>query len=333
MPILLILIFAVSLIFSFIVILVAIRPREAEKKLQSRLDTIQKVNLTLDNPTLASPAPGNVGFDLAAPAPKQKSLESQIGERLKRFQFTSGLETLIRHADAKTTVGSVVLTSVVLAVAAGTAAHLFAGPLPLTVIATIVGGAARYLSLRFQRASRLKKFNTALPDAIDLMSRALRAGHSMASSIEVVAEQSPQPLGAEFAVCFHQQKFGIPYRDALLQMGERVPSQDLHFLITAVLVQKETGGDLTDILDRTTHVIRERIRIAGEIRTYTAQGRLTGWILSLLPVILLALINIVTPGYSHILFYDPLGQKLLYAGGILILIGGFAIGRIVDIKV
>ena len=148
-----------------------------------------------------------------------------------------------------------------------------------------------------------------LADAIELIARALRAGHSMGSAIEIVAEQSAEPLGSEFAIVFQQQKFGIPFRDALLQLGDRVPSKDLHFLITAILVQKETGGDLTEMLDRTTRVIRERIRIEGEIRTYTAQGRLTGWILSCLPIVMLVLINLITPGYSHILFHDPTGAE------------------------
>lgn len=155
----------------------------------------------------------------------------------------------------------------------------------------------------------------------------------MSSSIEIIAEQSVEPLASEFAGVYQQQKFGIPFRDALLEMGTHVPSKDLHFLITAILVQKETGGDLTEILDRTTHVIRERVRIEGEVRTYTAQGRLTGWILGLLPVIMLVLINIITPGYSHLLFHDPVGQKMLYAGGILIIVGGLIIRKIVDIQV
>jgi tight adherence protein B len=116
-------------------------------------------------------------------------------------------------------------------------------------------------------------------------------------------------------------------------MGVRIPSRDLQFLITAILVQKETGGDLTEILDRAAHVIRDRIRIEGEVRTHTAQGRLTGWILGLLPVILLALLNIVSPGYSSVLFHDPTGQKMLYAGGALIVLGGLVIRKIVDVQV
>jgi tight adherence protein B len=126
---------------------------------------------------------------------------------------------------------------------------------------------------------------------------------------------------------------GLLFREALLQMGERVPSRDLQFLVTAILVQKETGGDLTEILDRASHVIRERVRIEGEVRTHSAQGRLTGWILGLLPVIMLGLVNIVSPGYSSVLFHDPTGQKMLYVGGALILVGGLVIRKVVDIQV
>jgi tight adherence protein B len=116
-------------------------------------------------------------------------------------------------------------------------------------------------------------------------------------------------------------------------MGARVPSKDLQFFITAILVQKETGGDLTEILSRTSHVIRDRMRIEGEVKTRTAQGRLTRWILGLLPVVMLVLINIISPGYSHVLFHDPVGQNLMYAGATLIAIGAFIIRRIVDIQV
>jgi len=116
-------------------------------------------------------------------------------------------------------------------------------------------------------------------------------------------------------------------------MGVRIPSTDLQFLITAILVQKDTGGDLTEILDRSSHVIRERIQLEGEVRTLTAQGRLTGWILTLLPIVMLALLSIVTPGYSDLLFHDPVGQELLLVGAFLIVIGGLIIRRVVDVQV
>lgn len=260
-------------------------------------------------------------------------LSRKLGAYLERFDFSEDLQLLILYAGSRSTVGSVVFGSLMAAGAAGFAAHAFIGAIPVDLIAVILGGSARYIALNIQKNRRLKKFDHALPDSIELMARALRAGHSMASAIEVVAEQSPEPLGSEFAVVFQQQKFGIPFRDAILQLGQRVPSKDLHFLITAILVQKETGGDLTDILDRTTYVIRDRVRIQGEIKTYTAQGRLTGWILAALPVVLLGIINLLTPGYSTLLFHDSTGQMLLYIGAGMLAIGTFIIRKIVSIEV
>jgi tight adherence protein B len=257
----------------------------------------------------------------------------RIGEWVQSYHFGESLEALIVHSGVDVSVGKVLVIGAGLAFTTAFIVHWFLDPLWVMVPVAALGASLPYAYLAFKRSRRLGKFNSALPDAIDLMSRALRAGHSVGSSIEVIAQQSPQPLAGEFEICFQQQKFGVPFRDALLDMGERVHSDDLQFLITAVLVQKETGGDLTDILDRTTAVIRDRIRIQGEVRTRTAQGRLTGWILSGLPIVMLVIINIIRPGYSHVLFYDPIGQKLMMAGAAFILIGAFIISRIVDIKV
>jgi tight adherence protein B len=230
-------------------------------------------------------------------------------------------------------VGGPVLASAGAALSCGLLSFLCLQSLLLGVVAALAGSAIPYGLLRLKCGRRLKAFNTALPEAIDLMARSLLAGHSMGSSIELIAEQSPEPLASEFVQVFQQQRLGLHFRDALLQMGTRVPSRDLQFLITAILVQKETGGDLTEILDRASHVIRERVRIEGEVRTHTAQGRLTGWILALLPVVMLALINLLSPGYSGILFHDPVGQKLLYAGGTFIILGGLIIRKIVNVQV
>lgn len=163
-----------------------------------------------------------------------------------------------------------------------------------------------------------------------MMARALRAGHSMAAAIEMVSKDSVEPAASEFGEVFKQQNFGLPLREALTQMLDRVPSQDLRVLVTAILVQRETGGNLVEILDRTVFIIRERLRIHGEIRTQTAQGRMTGWILSALPLLMMLLINVLNPGYSHVLLSEPIGHKMIYAAVILIAIGTFIINRIVN---
>ena len=252
---------------------------------------------------------------------------------LNRFKFSADLKTLATQAGCGWKIGTFVIYSGGAGILAFLAAYVFFPAILLDGIVGVAGLMAPAMFLKNRRARRLVAFNNGLPDAIDLMARALRAGHSLSSAIEVLSEQSGAGVATEFNVVFRQQNFGLPLRDALLQMADRVPSKDLRFLVTAMLVQKETGGNLTEILDRTAHVIRERIRIGGEIRVRTAQGRLTGTILSLLPVLMLVLTSLINPEYARILLHDPVGHKLLYVGAGLILAGTFFVRRIVDIQV
>jgi tight adherence protein B len=187
--------------------------------------------------------------------------------------------------------------------------------------------------LRLKRNRRMVKFDQNLPEALDLMSRSLRAGHSVSAAIEIVAEEGMEPLRSEFARVHQQQVLGLPNRDALLQLGRRLPSTDLQVVITAMLVQKETGGNLVEILERTAAVLRDRLRIKGDVRVHTAQGRLTGAILCLLPVAMYVLINLANPGYTRVLITDPTGRKMTYAGIGMIAVGGLLIRKIVRIKV
>jgi tight adherence protein B len=152
----------------------------------------------------------------------------------------------------------------------------------------------------------------------------------MTASINVIAEQSAEPVRSEFSEVFKQQNFGLPIRDAMAQMLDRVPSQDLRVLVTGILVQKETGGNLAEILDRTSATIRERIKIQGEIKTHTAQGRMTGYILCALPLVMLVVINLINPGYSKVLTDTPTGRMLSYLGGGLLVIGGLIIRWIIN---
>jgi tight adherence protein B len=256
-----------------------------------------------------------------------------LDKLLDRFQFSTRQKSLILQAGSGWSVGALVIYSAAAGVVSFLIAYMFFPAVLLDGVVAALGLMAPTMYLKHRRYRRLAAFNSGLPDAIDLMARALRAGHSLSSAIEVLSEQSGAGVATEFNVVFRQQNFGLPLRDALLQMADRVPSKDLRFLVTAMLVQKETGGNLTEILDRTAHVIRERIRIGGEVRVKTAQGRLTGTILSLLPVLMLVLTSLINPEYARILLHDPVGQKLLYIGAGLILIGSFFIRRIVDIKV
>jgi tight adherence protein B len=315
--------FLLALILSFAILMLGTRHTTSSKSAQVRLRTIRH--------SIHAHKAGTHEAELEAEG--EGNLAASLGEYLKRYSFAKRLQTLLIHADSSMSVGSMVLAFAASALGCGLLCVLSLRACVPTVGAIAAGAALPYMVLRMKRGRRVKAFNNALPDAIDLMARSLRAGHSMNSSIELIAEQSSEPLASEFVQVYKQQRLGLHFRDALLHMGTRIPSRDLQFLITAILVQKETGGDLTEILDRSAHVIRERIRIHGEVRTHTAQGRMTGWILGLLPAIMLALLNIVNPGYSSVLLHDPTGQKLLYAGGILIVLGGLIIRKIVDVQV
>ena len=246
------------------------------------------------------------------------------GSKIQRF-----IQTLIIQADQTTSVGTVLMICAGSAGIAGLLTYFLLSKLLLAAVAMLAGGYVPVAFLSYRKTSRVNAFNAALPDCIDMMARALRAGNSLNAAISIVADQAVGPAKTEFSEVSKKQNYGLPIRDALMQLLDRVPSQDLRVLITGILVQKDTGGNLVEILERILNVIRERIRLKGDIQTHTAQGRLTGWILCGLPVVLLVLLNIIDPGYSSVLFNNPFGQKMLYVGVVLLLIGAFIINKIV----
>ena len=315
--------FLAGSVASFAVLLVLLGSQRTSRNATRRLASIRKAAGSGSAPM------DGTGLEKEDPWGYTEWLEAL----LERYGPGQVLKTLLLHADSKLSLSAFVMISAGIAVVAGGTAWAFARTLWIGGVAAVVAAFIPTFVMRFKRSRRLKAFGAALPDAIDLMSRCLVAGHSIGSSIEMIGQQAPEPLAFEFVQVYQQQRLGLQFRDALLQMGARVPSRDLQFFVTAILVQKETGGDLTEILSRTSHVIRERVRIEGEVRTRTAQGRLTGWILGCLPIVMLVLINIISPGYSHVLFHDPIGKDLMYAGATLIAIGALIIRKIVNIQV
>lgn len=249
---------------------------------------------------------------------------------LLKYQLPQMLEKKIIQADIKASPGKLIFASIGLAVVGAAVVSIWFQVLALQLSVGAVLGYVPFGYLGFKRSRRMKKFDAGLADAIDMMGRALRAGHSMTASINIVAEQAMEPVRSEFAEVFKQQNFGLPIRDAMTQMLDRVPSQDLRVVVTGILVQKETGGNLAEILDRTAHTIRERLKIQGEIRTHTAQGRMTGWILCALPIVMLVVINFINPGYSNVLFETPMGRILSYIGLGLLVTGGVVIRQIIN---
>jgi tight adherence protein B len=205
--------------------------------------------------------------------------------------------------------------------------------LVLTLLITFGAGALPLLFVNLARTKRFKKFENKFPEAIDLLGRSIRAGHAFSTALELIATEMDEPIAGEFRKLFEEQKFGLPLRDALFNMGERVPLIDVKFFGTAVLLQKETGGNLAELLDKLSYVIRERFKILRQLRVYTAQGRLTLMILMALPPVLLLILSIMNPEFVKPLFHDPLGRNMIAVGVMLQATGYFMIRRIIDIKV
>jgi tight adherence protein B len=190
-----------------------------------------------------------------------------------------------------------------------------------------------WLWLYIKRAARLKKFAAQLSDAMELVARALRAGHSLAAGMHVVAEEMPAPISKEFGRVYEEQNLGIPLEEALKNMCDRVPNLDLKFFVTSVAIQRQTGGDLAEILDRIGHVIRERFKILGQVKALTAEGRLSGVVLISLPIGLFIFMMWLKPDYIELLWKDPMGVKMSIGAVILMILGSICIKKIVDIKV
>jgi tight adherence protein B len=200
-------------------------------------------------------------------------------------------------------------------------------------LAAIIFFCLPWVWLFVKRANRLKSFAAQLPDAMELVARALRAGHSLAAGMHVVAEEMPAPICKEFARVYDEQNLGIPLEDALKGMCDRVPNLDLRFFVTSVAIQRQTGGDLAEILDRIGHIIRERFKILGQVKALTAEGRLSGIVLIAMPIGLFFLMLWMKPDYIELLWTDPMGIKMSIAAIVLVLIGAYAIKKIIDIKV
>jgi tight adherence protein B len=266
---------------------------------------------------------------------KQQSLSAipWVNRILVKFPGAMGLQLFIVQAGSRWSVGTLIIGSLVLACFAGWGASLAAPTAWLALGIGLVAGGTPYLYLYWKRQGRFKKFDAQLPEAIDLMARALRAGHAIVSAVEIVSEETSQPLAAEFRTVFDEQNLGLAIREALLNLVSRVPTDGVRFLATAILLQKETGGNLAEIMDKAGSVMRERIRLKGQLRVYTAQGRMTGWFLCCLPFFVFGLISVVNRDYERLLWTSPIGVRLIYGALALMFLGVYAIRKIISIKV
>jgi tight adherence protein B len=251
----------------------------------------------------------------------------------RAFGSTGSLAMLIEQSGTKTSPSSVVLASLALAGAAAVASLLFIRQPFAWAIAALVGGALPTFWLKYKRSARLKRFEEQFPEALDLLSRAIRAGHAFQTAMGMVADELPAPVGVEFKKSFDQQNFGLPLKEALNELSERVPILDVRFFVTAVTIQRETGGNLAEILDNLAHVVRERFKILRQVRVHTAHGRFTGYVLLSLPAALAVALSYINPGHMDLLFKEHMGQMMILAAIVMQTIGYIWIRRVIKIEV
>ena len=242
------------------------------------------------------------------------------------------LTKIIEQADANVKPSALFGIGIVAAFVGGVFGLWMVNPYVAPIIA-LVCFTGPFLWLFWKRKSRLDKFAAQLPDSMELVARALRAGHSLAAGMHVVAEEMPEPVSREFGRVYEEQNLGIPLEEALRGMCDRVPNLDLKFFVTSVAIQRQTGGDLAEILDRIGHIIRERYQILGQVKALTAEGRLSGVVLIAMPIGLFLMMLWMKPDYVELLWKDPMGIKMSIGAIVLMMIGSFAIKKIIDIKV
>ncbi len=246
------------------------------------------------------------------------------GSALSRWLDQSGLKTTLSTALAASVafaVGMAFLMNMLIA-------HPFA-----MMLGAGLGAAMPWWYISFKRTRRLRKFEEDFPDGLDLIARALKAGHAFATGLKMVADEMDEPVGPEFRKTFDEQNFGLPMKDALQNLTERIPSLDVRFFSTAVLIQRETGGNLAEILENLGHVVRERFKILRQVRVHTAHGRFTGWVLLALPVVLCIALSFINPEHMNLLFRERIGQFLLMVALVLQVVGYLWIRHVIKIEV
>lgn len=268
---------------------------------------------------------------LRAAAPRQ------VPEAVDRFlagrrEIAGPLQQLIDESGSATTPGGLALLMAGTALIGSLVAWRLTGLLFASFVAALVAGAVPYLWTRRKRTVRQRALEEQFPDAIDLIARALRAGHAFSTGLSMAAEEMPKPLGEELKLLFDRHNYGMPMPDAMREFARRVPSLDVRFFVTAVLTQRESGGNLAEVLDNLAGVIRERFKVKRQIRVVTTHGRMTGWILASLPPVLAMVMFAISPQTYQLLFTDPLGVRMVLIALGLQLVGTLAIRKIVDVE-
>ena len=297
-------------------------PGKQAKEVQSRLAS-----------ALATEAPEHHDMIVNLRKDQQISSIPWLNKKLLQFELTPYLRKTLDQANLNWSAGRLLMmTAGSFAVPSYLVDLRFHMVLPALGVG-LAAGLGPYFYVIFKRNHRFHKFEEALPEALDLMVSGLRAGHSLIAAMGLVGRECTEPVGGEFKICFEEQNYGLELKAAIENLIDRVPIQDLRIVATAIMIQKESGGNLAEVLDKTSYVIRERFRLKRQVKTHTAQGRLTGWILSLMPPVLGVALFTVNPTMMSVLWTNPIGMKLLWTSAGMTCVGGLIINQIVNMEV
>jgi len=293
----------------------------AQRKLQGRLEELAA---PIDEPTIGGGSLVKVSEAGPLPALERMLSGTTRGSAMGRWIEQSGM---------KVSISGVLLVGVFFAVICAFAVMMLTrSPLGIPAGAAI-GFALPFMLLKYKRTKRLRKFEEEFPEALDLIARALKAGHAFATGLKMAADELSEPVGPEFRKTFDEQNFGLPLKDALENLTLRIPILDVRFFATAVLIQRETGGNLSEILENLAHVVRERFKILRQVRVYTAHGRLTGYVLLALPAVLGVALSFINPDHMNMLFRERIGQILLMVAICMQTAGYIWIKQVIKIEV
>ena len=273
--------------------------------------------------------------DLIVDVRKTESMSSipWLDQLLGKVEIAPRLRRLLAQANLKWSVGGVILACCACFAIPAYLIYLRTDAILFGFLIGLLTGSGPILYIVYMKNKRMGKFEQGLPEALELIVSALRVGHSLNAAMGLVSRECADPIGGEFRLTFDEMNYGLELKAALDNLVTRIPLQDVKIVCTAILIQRESGGNLAEVLEKTSQVIRERFRLKREVLTHTAQGRLTGWILTILPVVLGMVLYMVNPDLMSNLWKKELGIKLMYAAGIMIVIGGLIIRKIVNLDV
>lgn len=247
--------------------------------------------------------------------------------RLREF------DRVVEQSGVNASVGQILLIAVVAGVACYGLARLFSLPIFAALTLGVIAGSLPFIHIFRQRKARIQKLEQQLPDALDLISRALRAGHAFGSGLKMVGEEMADPIAKEFRITHEEVSYGVALQQALLNLGARIPSTDLRYFVIAILIQHDSGGNLTEVLGNLSALIRERFKLLQKVRVLAAEGKMSAWVLGILPFAVAAAINVVNPGFMKVLWTDPMGIKMVYIMLTMMIFGILWMRKIIRIHV